>query len=359
MSRQRAIVVTEIGKAVELTEFHLIPEPKAHQIQVRVTVAALNGHDQKARDWGLFLEEKPEIPLLKSHPAIGLPAVLANDVVGTITKLGEGVTTFEVGDRVVGQAEFAKGSFQNGLQQYAVLDEGFTAKIPNSISDDDAATLPTNVVAAVVALFHSLPIPAPWTDEAQTFDYANVMLLVIGGGSHSGRFAVQLAKLAGIGKLVVLGGNEDDLKKYGATNVINRHGGDSVVLERIRAVVGDELIYAYDVVNSAAGQVLGVNALSNNQKGTLARLITFPDVDDTKITGKQAGYEIRNTFGVSHAQPELCKEFWKRVPAYLERGLLVAPQGYQVKQGLTAENVNDCLDTFQDGRTIRHAHIHV
>lgn len=63
----------------------------------------MNGHDQKIRDQGISLDRP------------GVPAVLANDVVGKVLKVGEDVTIFKMGDRVVSQADFARGTLQNGL----------------------------------------------------------------------------------------------------------------------------------------------------------------------------------------------------------------------------------------------------
>jgi NADPH:quinone reductase-like Zn-dependent oxidoreductase len=66
-------------------------------------VAGLNGYDQKIRDLGIFLSRT------------GVPAVPANDIFGTIVKVGSAVTSFQPGDRVVSQADFAPGTLQNGL----------------------------------------------------------------------------------------------------------------------------------------------------------------------------------------------------------------------------------------------------
>lgn len=118
-------------------------------------------------------------------------------------------------------------------------------------------------------MFHELPLSPSWTENAQTFNYTNITLLLVGGGSVAGWFAVQLAKIAGIGKVVVVGGRGHELKANGATHVLDRHGGQDVVLERIRSVVGDDLIYAYDVVNLPEGQLLALNALSSHTKGYL------------------------------------------------------------------------------------------
>ncbi|CAN8102714.1 unnamed protein product [Discula destructiva] len=344
-STQKALLVTEIGKPVVLVTEHPIPEPGPKQIQLKVSVAGLNPHDEKARGWGLFIKDS-------------LPAILTNDVVGKVTKLGEGVTGVVVGDRVVSQPGFSANSTQNGLQEYAVADTVAFAKIPDSITDDEAATLPTNIIAPLVALFDTLAIPAPWTPAAKTFDYAGTTLLVIGGGASCGKFGVQLAALACIGRIVVVGGPEAELKGWGATHVLDRHGGYDAVLARIRDVVGDELVYAYDAINPSEGQLLALNALSSHKKGALARLLPTELVEEGKVTGKKAGFEVRNVYGSSQAYPELAGGFWSRLPEYLEAGK-ITPLGYVVKEGLQAEHVDEVLDAYRDGKPVTKTHIHL
>jgi NADPH2:quinone reductase len=100
-------------------------------------VAGPNPHDQKSRDYGLFIAEN-------------LPAVPGNDVVGQIVAVGPDVTGFSFGEKVFGQAGFLPGYIQNVFQEYAVLDTDFTAKVPDGFTVDDVASLPTNVLAAVL-----------------------------------------------------------------------------------------------------------------------------------------------------------------------------------------------------------------
>lgn len=341
---QKAIVVTKLGKPVTLITDRAIPEPGPNQIQIKVTVAGINPHDQKARDWGLFIAE-------------ALPAILTNDVVGRVTKLGAGVTGVAVGDRIVSQPAVTPVSTHNGLQEYAIADVGAFARIPDSTSDDEAATLPTNLIAPLVGLFAVLQIPAPWTAQAKTFDYAGTTLLIVGGGASCGKFGVQLAALAGIGRIVVVGGREDELKGFGATHVLDRHGGQDAVLARIQDVVGDELIYAFDVVNPPEEQILALNVLSSSKKGAMARLVPTKPVDKSKVVGKKAGFDVRDVFGSSQMHPQLAGEFWNRLPGYLETAR-IKPLGYVVKQGLDADNVNEVLDAYRDGKPVTKTHIH-
>ncbi|KAH8888034.1 putative alcohol dehydrogenase [Thozetella sp. PMI_491] len=329
-STQKALVVSELGKPVTL---------------VKVTVAGLNPHDGKSRDYGLFI-------------ANDLPSILTNDVVGKVTKLGQGATGIAVNDRIVYHPSFAPGSTQNGLQEYAIADLWAAAKIPDSITDDEAATLPTNIFAPLVALFEKLQIPAPWSPAAKKFDYAGAIILIVGGGSNCGRFGVQLAKLAGIGRIVVVGGDEAELKSYGATHVIDRHAPYETLLMRIREVVGDDLVYAYDAVSPVDGQLLALNALSTYKRGILARLIPTGPVDESKVLGKKAGFDVRDVFGSSHEQPELAVGFWSRVTGYLKNGQ-IRPLSYTVKEGLLANNVNSVLDAYKNGEAVTKTHIHL
>jgi NADPH2:quinone reductase len=341
MSTQTALIVSEVGGRVHATSDWPIPQPGPKQVQLRVTVAGLNPHDQKSRDVGLFIKDN-------------LPAILGNDITGIVSVVGPEVTKFNVGDRVFSQSR-NDGYSQRGLQQYAVVDEDFASKIPQGFSDHDAASLPTNAAAALIALFDEsgLGIPAPWSTRAEAFDHAGTTLLILGGGSNCGRFGVQLATLAGIGNIVVVGGSDKELQKYGANHVLDRHGGDVAVLERIRNVVGDDLIYAFDAINLPAEQHLAVSALSSSKKGRLARLrFSVGAIDESKIVGeKKAGYEARNVLGVSHIRSETAQPFWDRVEDYLKNRSLV-PLRYEVVNEMDAEKVNNLLDRYRDGKKV-------
>lgn len=128
---QKALLATAVGKPLQLVTNHPVPQPGPNQVLLKVTVAGINPHDSKARDIGLFIADN-------------LPAVLTNDVTGTVVALGPGVDKYKIGDRVLSHPGFDGKSAQNGLQEYAVNDIGAGFKIPDSITDDEAATLPTS-----------------------------------------------------------------------------------------------------------------------------------------------------------------------------------------------------------------------
>ena len=136
MATQTALIVQTIGGRVIEERSWPISQPGPRQVQIRVTVGALNPHDQKGRDIGLFVKDS-------------LPAILGSDVVGVVSALGDSVSRFKIGDRIFGQAS-TEGSTQKALQQYAILDELFAAKVPEGISEDETATIPTNLMAGTV-----------------------------------------------------------------------------------------------------------------------------------------------------------------------------------------------------------------
>lgn len=344
---QKALVVTEVGSPLTLVTDWPVPQPGPNQVQIRVSVAGPNPHDQKARDAGLFIAEQ-------------LPAILCNDVVGQIVALGPDVTRFSIGDRIFGQANFAPGSLQNGLQEYAVLDADFIAKIPDGFSDDDVAALPTNTLAPVVAFFSPslLGFPAPWGSTAPNASEKDTTILILGGGSSCGKYGVQLAALAGFGRIVVVGGNETELRSYGATHVLDRHGTPREIVARIRKVVGDDLLYTYDAINPPATQIIGINALSSTKKGKIARLVPTGPVDESQVHEKKEGYELLNVLGSSHLHPELSKPFWEHLSQLLREGK-IKPTAFKAVNGWSAEEVNNVLDAYRDGKKITKTHFHL
>lgn len=114
----------------------------------------------------------------------------------------------------------------HGLEEYVVLDARFTAKVHPDFTDTDLAALPTNLVTAAVALFDPtcLAMPGPWDPAASGFDYQDASILIVGGGSNTGKSGTQQAALVGTGKIVVIASSkgEADAKALGATRNIDR-----------------------------------------------------------------------------------------------------------------------------------------
>ncbi|GLQ78304.1 alcohol dehydrogenase [Mesorhizobium huakuii] len=187
------------------------PQPKPHEIVVRVRAASLNRRDT------MILNGTYPLP-----PRQGV--VPLSDGAGDVVAIGDAVTRFAVGDRVTGSyfARWIDGRINAGLidqlgctldgmlAQYAVLDEQWAARLPDHLEWHEAATLSCAGVTAWNAVTSAgIPKPGQW-------------VLVIGSGGVS-LFALQFAKLLGCRVAAVTSRAEkaDRLRTLGADLVIS------------------------------------------------------------------------------------------------------------------------------------------
>jgi len=294
----------------------------------------VNPLDQKLRDFN--------IPIF--NIGAHLPAVLANDVVGTVVKNGPNVSKFPIGSHVFSQSA---DLFSGGLQEYVLIDARYTALVPEGVSDEDAAVFPINAFTSAVSLFSSagLGFPFPGTEESKTYDYKSQKLVIIGGGTNTGKFAIQFARIARVGTIITTASlaGEAELKAYGATHVIDRKASD--IEQQVRSIVDDELLYVFDTFHSG-DHSLAVSLLSNSRKGTFIHLLEGKP-SDAVAAQKKAGWEEKQTMGASPAHPEFADLFWKQFPKWLQSGA-IKPLKYNVIEGLDAEKVNKALDGYKD-----------
>jgi len=113
---------------------------------------------------------------------VALPHIPGYDVSGRIVALGEGVTTFSVGDAVVG---FIPMIDDGAAAEYVVAPATALVAAPSNIDLIDAAALPSVALTAWQALFDLGGLTS------------GQRLLITGAGGSVGGYAIQLAKRAG------------------------------------------------------------------------------------------------------------------------------------------------------------------
>jgi NADPH:quinone reductase-like Zn-dependent oxidoreductase len=78
--------------------------------------------------------------------------------------------------------------------------------------------------------------------------YEDQRLVVVGVVPvATGRYASQLAKMVGVGKIIItiaLLQNEEELKSLGATQVVSRRLTDEEVERQVREIAGDDVQYS-------------------------------------------------------------------------------------------------------------------
>jgi NADPH:quinone reductase-like Zn-dependent oxidoreductase len=175
---------------LELSEI-AIPTPVAGQVQVKISHAAVNPIDWKLFSGGLH-----------GICPCTFPYVPGFDVAGTVSAVGECVSDFAVGDTVcvdLGLVETcvdptpAQGC-GGAFAEYAVAPASLVAK-SGTLDGPTAAALPLAGLTAYQGLF---------TKSARTFTgdplgdvTSGDKVLVLGGATLVGSYAVQLAKNAG------------------------------------------------------------------------------------------------------------------------------------------------------------------
>jgi NADPH:quinone reductase-like Zn-dependent oxidoreductase len=152
------------------------PEPGPGHVRIKVELCALNHVDVDIRE-GI------------SRFEISLPHILGLEVVGRIDRLGAGVDGFQPGDRVMpyllGGDVFIGVSGPGGFADYVVAPTKQLARVPDSVSDEDAGALQIAFGTAWHMLFGRGGLRIGET----------VLINSVSSGIASA--AVQLARLAG------------------------------------------------------------------------------------------------------------------------------------------------------------------
>ncbi|KDQ10833.1 hypothetical protein BOTBODRAFT_115316 [Botryobasidium botryosum FD-172 SS1] len=286
-----------------------IPTPTEDQLLVKVESVALNPVDAVIASGGMDV--------------VQYPAVLGSDIAGTVEKIGANVTRFSVGDQVFFQGWY-RDSDQTGFQQYTIVPNDIVSRIPPNISVDQAASIPITLVAAFVGLFHSTGLGIPPPFKGPTVDGADSTILILGGSSSVGYFAIQLARLAGFKHILttVSPSNNDYVKSIGATHVFDRSAPD--VAEQIRAAAGVELVYIADAISAPETQKLGWELLSDTKPGAL--VVFRSPVQDDSSPKKPEGSRWVSVYGSSHVHREISVPLWGAVGKWVEEEKIVPPR---------------------------------
>lgn len=188
-----------------------VHDPRPGEVLVQVGAVALNYRDL------LVLEDSMRLP-------VTLPLVPGSDMSGTVVTVGDGVTEFAPGDRVIStfftrwqdgvqpRASVPLGAPGPGmLSQYVVLEESSLVAAPRTLSASQASTL----TCAGATAWHAL------AEVCATRPGDTVVVMGTGGVSL---FAIQIAK-AHNACVIVVSGSDDKLERVctmGADHGINR-----------------------------------------------------------------------------------------------------------------------------------------
>jgi NADPH:quinone reductase-like Zn-dependent oxidoreductase len=201
----RALVLESHGglENLKVVDDRPFPAVVERHVLIRVRASSFNYHD---------------VFTVRGMPGIKvpLPVVIGLDMAGEIADVGQGVTGWNKGDRVlVNPLNKKKGlmgeMMDGGMAQYCLVDAEQLIPIPDSVSFEDAASLPVAYGTA-----HRMLV------THKTIKAGN-RVLVLGASGGVGTGCVLLAKLAGAEVIACAGGEEkmQRLRDLGADHVID------------------------------------------------------------------------------------------------------------------------------------------
>ncbi len=270
---------------LDVVKYGDVPDPKPGpgEVLIRVHACALNFLDiWVRRGWpGLKLE---------------MPHWCGADVAGEIAELGENVSDWQVGQRVVvdpgvslvedeytrrGEDSVSPGYHilgehrRGGAAEYLTVPAGNLAAIPDNIDYPEAAAPLLVGLTAWRMLMHQAGLRA------------GESVLVVGAGGGVNSMAIQMAKLAGAAVYVVAGNPEKSERA--------RQLGADVVLDRSQVDWGKEIFKltsrrGVDIVVDNVGQATITKSMQAVARG--GRIVIVGNT-----SGPQAEIDIRFIFG--------------------------------------------------------------
>lgn len=167
-----------------------------------------------------------------------------DDVAGIIEAVGSEVFEYKPGDRV---AAFHRMGHPGGTYaEYSVVPASTTFHLPPNISFDAGAGLPLSFITAALALYQYLQVPLPTTPGKK-----NIPILIYGGASAVGSYALQLAKMSQLHPIITVAGSGIDHVKSlnAATHIIDYRKGD-VKNQILDAANGEKITLAFDAISN-------------------------------------------------------------------------------------------------------------
>ncbi|KIM59437.1 hypothetical protein SCLCIDRAFT_126262 [Scleroderma citrinum Foug A] len=292
-----------------------IPTPGVGQLLVKVYSTALNPIDWKIQQTGVFVDK--------------YPAVVGTDMAGEVAEVGQGVVNFTKGQRVFAHGN--RSDDESSHQQYALATAAFTAKIPENLTYDQAATVPLGFDTAAVGMYSEVlgaGLVPPWRPEGQG-KYSGKPILIMGGSSSVGSYVIQLARLSGFSPIITTASrsHKDYLKSLGATNVVHRHVDEEEQKMAITEINSSPIELVYDAISLPETQEVAFNILAPG--GTLVSTLK-PVVEENQGKSRR----VVATYGSPHVEVNhaLCQEAWSVLESWLHDGVL-KPNKFEVLPG--------------------------
>ncbi|KAF4761382.1 hypothetical protein N7455_003289 [Penicillium solitum] len=313
-----------------------LPKPGTDQVQVKVSHVAQNPTDVQCFDVNAF----------------GDGAVLGCDFVGEVTELGNTVTRLDKGDTVAGLIWGGEIPGLGGYSQYTIADQRISFKVPASISREEASTVPLAATTAWLAFF---------SKDCLNIDRSKVQgtsVLVWGGSSSVGLYAIQLAVIYGLDVITTCSPHNTDLvRSYGAKHVFDYN--DPKVIEKITQAAPD-LQYIFDTIGTTTSSGLSSQAFGDREGSRRLCTVRPGKANTEHVTANTHVTDVLvwtaflkdHSYGKFHwpaskDDHKLASELFENLPSWLEQGQ-IKPNKAKVLLGL--DSVPEGFQEYRDGK---------
>ena len=302
-----------------------IPVIGDRDVLVRVSAAGVNPLDN--------MISRGEVKMIVPYK---LPTVAGNEFVGVVEKVGAKVSKFKANDRVFARLPLDKiGAFA----EYVAVNENAIAKVPEYLSDLEAAAVPLTSLTIMQAL------ELMKAEKGKT-------IFISGGTGSVGAMAIPIAKAKGL-KVITNGSaeNKDRVLELGARRFIDYKTEDySKSLSNIDYVLdtlgGNETEKQMQILRKG-GKMVSLRAMPNGAFAKRMRLpmwkqiiLGFAGSKFDKLAGK---YGISYDFIFVESNGKQLQEV-----ADLFEKLKIKPS---IDTVYTLEEVNSALDKVANGRS--------
>ncbi|CAB1368752.1 NADP-dependent oxidoreductase [Denitratisoma oestradiolicum] len=292
-----AMIIEQTG-GPEVLQLAQVPTPEAGpgQVRVRIACAGVNPADWKNRQ-GMLAMYRPYV----------FPYVIGFDAAGIVDQIGEGVTGLAVGDRVFTPTNHGQGGW-GSYAEFAIADADRVARMPDSLSYEQAAALPVAALTAWQGLFDRGGLKS------------GQRALIHGGAGGLGGFAVQFARCAGaVVAATCSTANVEYLRSLGVDRVIDYRCED--ITSAVQRWAPEGLDYLMDTV--------GVSTLPNGLDlvrpgGTFVSIPTL--VDDGDIAAAAIAGEAKGVNRVFSTMTDVgCAPTLAKIAQLVAEGVVKMP----------------------------------
>lgn len=314
-----------------------IPKPGADEVLIKVVAAGLNPKDWK------FTARRDASSSLNA----------GDDIAGVVESVGSDVYEYKPGDRVA--AFHRMGKPAGAYAEYAVAPATTTFPLPPNISFEAGAGLPLSAMTAAIALYQALSLPIPTTPGKK-----DIPVLIYGGATAVGAYALQLAKLSNLGPIITVAGSGIDfVKSLSAADHIIDYRKGNVAQEILAALDGKPLHHAFDTVSSKKSHHPISEVLAASGGGQIDMLDPPEDDDGWKFpeSVKQTRTFVASAYSVTYgdisqeqaeADGEFAFWFYRYISHLLAKGSFKPHPHAVLPNGL--DSIPEGVQSLYDGK---------